>query len=209
MGTKHILITFLKNKRDELGMTQPEFAEFLSIPFNTYRAYEYGQNNIKPEAMDHICEKLNIEPYEMFISPEALEPTRPTIPISEINNLKSSIDKISEALSLAGENTEDIKYIKRLDRIFLESPTYQSAYSRLSSEEYDDWLKSFKQITGDYGLFRTAFFYSRFHYSRKDEVSKGSPFTDPPAWFKERLPNYMEIILPKQNRNDDSGRGIA
>lgn len=68
MGSKDVLITYLKKKRETLKMSQASFSEFLSIPLRTYKGYEYGESSVPLEVLDRISLKLNVSVSEMFAS---------------------------------------------------------------------------------------------------------------------------------------------
>lgn len=51
----------LKSFRDELHLTQKEVADKAKITESTYRAYELGDRNPKPEIMDRIAKVLGGE----------------------------------------------------------------------------------------------------------------------------------------------------
>lgn len=101
MDTKHVLTTFLQKKRRSLGMTQDQFAEFLEFPITTYKAYERGHNNLKPEVLDHISKKLGIKPYEMFLNGDIPSPRR--LPLAS----EVIIDELCEALGVANRTLPD------------------------------------------------------------------------------------------------------
>lgn len=66
MNSRDVLITYLKKTREDLGMSQSAFSEFLSIPLRTYKGYEYGETSIPFEVLDRIAERINVQVSDML-----------------------------------------------------------------------------------------------------------------------------------------------
>ena len=50
----------IKDLRDQSGMTRPQFAEFLQIPYRTVQAWELGDRKCPDYLLDLIASKLSI-----------------------------------------------------------------------------------------------------------------------------------------------------
>ena len=59
--------TFLRERREELGMTQEEVAIKLHMSIHQYQRYEYGEHLLSNARMKvglRICSVLKLDPYE-------------------------------------------------------------------------------------------------------------------------------------------------
>ena len=58
----------IRNRREELGMTQEEMALELGMSIHQYQRYEYGEHRISNTPMRiglRICAVLELDPYEV------------------------------------------------------------------------------------------------------------------------------------------------
>jgi transcriptional regulator with XRE-family HTH domain len=219
MGTKHILITFLKNKREQLGFTQAEFAEFLDIPFNTYRAYEYGQNNLKPEALDHISKKLGVPVSEFFLEQDN-EPKDSNKELVEV--IKSLQDQLSAVSPVPSAKTyswknktygpAEIEKLKDLDRKLSMVDTCKEARTIFrDEEEMWFWIDSFWAIDNDWCEARVLLFFKRFHPRTHEDNT--NPYSlalyEAPGWFRNLHANWQELTAPLREDKALQGKALA
>ena len=50
----------LKQIRSSCGMTQEEFAEYVGIPFTSYRRYENNVSNMEFGKLSSLCDKVGV-----------------------------------------------------------------------------------------------------------------------------------------------------
>jgi transcriptional regulator with XRE-family HTH domain len=74
-----ILSENIKRYRNDRNLSQADLAEKLDISVNFLCNIENGNRWISPQTLVKFASVLNIEPYELFKSPEALHPDVPLI----------------------------------------------------------------------------------------------------------------------------------
>lgn len=88
---------YIKKKREQLGLTQKDFAEELSVDVPMYSRYECGKRQLKEEHIAIIASKLKVDSSllrKMWIADKVL---------SVINEEKDAAD----ILNIAAENIND------------------------------------------------------------------------------------------------------
>ena len=64
----------LKKRRKELGLTQTEIAEAISVQLQQYQMFEYGTRKVSTSSMIlglRLCAVLELEPYELVFEKES------------------------------------------------------------------------------------------------------------------------------------------
>ncbi len=56
----------LKDRREENSLTQEQCAELTGIEYKYFQRIEQGQTNITLKTIHKICQKLNINPKDLF-----------------------------------------------------------------------------------------------------------------------------------------------
>ncbi len=231
MDIKHVLITFFKEKRSELGFTQEQFAEFLEMPLRSYKSYEYGNTFPRPEALNHISEKLGISVAEMFLSPGQSIKTSTNVtrikPIEdEVNELKSKLTKLLDSQREEDDPDKIVYYlnetekltlsqvniIRRMDMELLGVDDFGIARQMYSSDEITLWLSGFFRIRDEYGVFRTSIYWKRWHVSKTAGMPKASRpmFSEPLKWIRDQFPtNWEQLFLPENGHNQDPDKRFA
>lgn len=90
---KKIFAENIKRFRKNRKLTQEQFAELIGVQWKSVVNFETGRNIANSENLQNICNKLNIEPYELFIQTNSKTDTK-----DKINLLLQSMDnkKIEE-----------------------------------------------------------------------------------------------------------------
>ena len=65
---KKIFAKNIKRLRKERNLTQEQFAEIVGVQWKTVVNFEAGRNLANSENIQNICNKLNISPYELFLT---------------------------------------------------------------------------------------------------------------------------------------------
>ncbi len=193
MESKHILITFLKNKRKELGLTREAFASYLDIPFNTYKSYEIGKSGIKSEVIDHICKKLKIEPWRLFAPPEIKDPESEKL-ASDLNIIKQAVNKIESKVNETNDKKKlteyyapslernltykEFKHVLYLDSLVYSFKTSKEFIKTLSPEDNELWRASINAINDRFGYYR--------YTALREHLKKHDPqFREGPPWWHD------------------------
>lgn len=90
---------YIRQRREQLGLTQKDFAEALYVDVPMYSRYERGQRRLKEEHIAIIASKLNVDCSElrkMWIADKVL---------TVVNEEKDAAD----ILNIAAENINDRK----------------------------------------------------------------------------------------------------
>lgn len=210
--TKGKIIAFLKKFREDNNLTIKEFSKYLDIPFNTYKAYEYGQNAIKPDVMDYIADKLDIEVYEMLQTFSDLNnPLLSSAAEIADNELQHSNGPRLEAFTLLADDfgleidrtqykdltREEIETIKALDNQLMMVMTWTEARETVlkNSSLRKLWLSSWSKITHSrWALNRVMLFMHK--WNRNYSIyGKDSPFTELPHWVIKTYPSLTDWHL--------------
>ncbi len=67
LHTQKVLINNLRYYRNQLSLTQCQFAELINVSTNYYNAIENGKYFPSVEVIERICNASNIFPYQLFL----------------------------------------------------------------------------------------------------------------------------------------------
>ena len=218
MDTKDILSTNLRYLREEVdGLSQAAYSEELGIPYSTYKTYELGKHIPKPAVIDKIARRFNIEIYQLFVKDisESLKSSHPAGDsfVSEVADLSKAVDNIAEKLKSVTKSksfsSRQWDQMVEVDSIFIASESYLEAEAKISEDVLSEWLLTFQSVRCEYGIARTALFYSKFQRRKRTPVTQGSPFGDPPAWFKELFPNHKQLICSPIDQSNNQEKELG
>ena len=103
----NILSDNIRTLRKRFGLTQEQFAELTELSLRNITNIENGQHLPKAKNIDKICEKLNIECFELFIDHKKVKSKNEKL--IEINSMlerldESQLDNVYKIISaLSGE----------------------------------------------------------------------------------------------------------
>ncbi|BDC94606.1 helix-turn-helix transcriptional regulator [Treponema bryantii] len=95
--TQKVLINNLRYYRNQLELTQSQFAELIDVSTNYYNALENGKYFPSVEVIDKICNATNLFPYQLFLE-------NPYNNLQEVKILNKNISRLkNEILRLFNE----------------------------------------------------------------------------------------------------------
>lgn len=169
MGIENTFITFLKKERKARKLSQPAFADFLGIPFETYKSYEYGKNAIKLDVVERIAERLDVDPSDMLMTDKMLDPGEilkdPNF--EALERIAKSFGYDIDVTNWSDYTDSEKEQIIKIDMDIANVNSWERAIDVLEDHGALWWFESLTKVKNSpFALYRFLFFFEMFHPKR-------------------------------------------
>ena len=79
MQVREIFSNNLKQTRLDLGLTQAQAAELIGVEVTSYNRWENGKTQPKYDDIDRICNKFNVNVYQLYYEGKETKQKEPTL----------------------------------------------------------------------------------------------------------------------------------
>ncbi|MZQ99509.1 MAG: helix-turn-helix domain-containing protein [Acidaminobacter sp.] len=112
---RHLIASKIKSLREQIGMTQKDFADYVGLAPTTISSYETGHRSPDIQTLEIIADKLNVPIAEILCLDNTETTTLSGVEVpNELKNLDIESIQILKELKESGMDADEIKAVLEL-----------------------------------------------------------------------------------------------